>query len=48
MKYNEISKLLGEFGKYQKIIYVAICFVGIFNGMQKLAAVFTLATPEYR
>ncbi|XP_060567474.1 organic cation transporter protein-like isoform X4 [Ruditapes philippinarum] len=48
MKYNELSILLGEFGKYQKYIYGLICVPGIYFGMQTLAAVFVLATPSHR
>jgi len=48
MKYDEITFLLGEFGKYQKVLYFTVCVPAIFNAINVIIAVFTLAFPDYR
>ncbi|KAL4232572.1 hypothetical protein ACF0H5_007262 [Mactra antiquata] len=48
MKFDDITLMLGEFGKYQKILYYLVCLTGIFTGMQMLSSVFTLAIPDHR
>ncbi|XP_052811636.1 organic cation transporter protein-like [Mya arenaria] len=48
MKFDDITVLLGEFGKYQKILYFLVCLPAIFTGMQMLSSVFTLAIPDHR
>ncbi|WAR08261.1 ORCT-like protein, partial [Mya arenaria] len=37
MKFDDITVLLGEFGKYQKILYFLVCLPAIFTGMQMLS-----------
>ena len=48
MKFDDITILLGEFGKYQKILYFVICIPAIFAAMQTLSSVFTLPIPKHR
>jgi len=48
MKFDEITVLLGEFGRQQKIIYFIAAAPAIFNAWNVLNVVFTLATPDYR
>ena len=48
MKFDDITILLGEFGKYQKQLYFLLCLPSIFTGMQMLSSVFTLAIPDHR
>ncbi|WAR08263.1 ORCT-like protein [Mya arenaria] len=48
MKFDDITVLLGEFGKYQKILYFLVCLPAIFTSMQMLSSVFTLAIPDHR
>ncbi|KAH3819708.1 organic cation transporter protein-like [Dreissena polymorpha] len=48
MKYDAITIVLGEFGKYQKIVYFLVCLPVISIGIQVLLSVFSLASPSYR
>ncbi|XP_052244559.1 organic cation transporter protein-like isoform X1 [Dreissena polymorpha] len=48
MKFDNITIVLGEFGKYQRILYVCVCVPIIFTAIQILASVFTLALPKHR
>ncbi|XP_045197588.2 organic cation transporter protein-like isoform X2 [Mercenaria mercenaria] len=48
MKFDEITSLLGEFGKYQKILYVLVCLPATFSGLQILSSVFSLSIPKHR
>ncbi|KAH3727401.1 hypothetical protein DPMN_053335 [Dreissena polymorpha] len=48
MKYDDITIVLGEFGKYQKILYFLVCLPAISLGIQMLLPVFSLASPSYR
>ncbi|XP_052820410.1 organic cation transporter protein-like [Mya arenaria] len=48
MKFDDITILLGEFGRYQKILYCIICFPVIFNAFNVMIVVFTLALPDFR
>ncbi|EDW16686.1 organic cation transporter-like protein [Drosophila mojavensis] len=48
MGYDEVIVQLGDFGRYQKIIYVLICLTSIPVAFHKLAGVFLLAKPEFR
>ncbi|EDV44241.1 uncharacterized protein Dana_GF16119 [Drosophila ananassae] len=48
MGYDEAILKLGDFGRYQKIIYILICLTSIPVAFHKLAGVFLLAKPEFR
>uniref|UniRef100_A0A1A9VG81 Arrestin C-terminal-like domain-containing protein n=1 Tax=Glossina austeni TaxID=7395 RepID=A0A1A9VG81_GLOAU len=48
MGYDDVLIRLGDFGKYQKIIYFLICLTLIICAFHKLAGVFLLAKPDYR
>ena len=48
MQFDDILKDIGEFGKYQKIKYFLLCFVGVTLAFQALASVFTIYTPSHR
>lgn len=48
MGYDDVLAHLGDFGKYQKIIYFLICLTSITCAFHKLAGVFLLAKPDFR
>ena len=50
MNYDDVLPYLskGNFGKYQKKIYILLCLPSILCAFIKLAGVFLLAVPEHR
>lgn len=48
MNYDDIIPYLGDFGGYQKKIYVLLCLPAILCAFHKLAGVFLLAVPDHR
>ncbi|EDW67543.1 organic cation transporter-like protein [Drosophila virilis] len=48
MGYDEVIVQLGDFGRYQMIIYTLICLTSIPVAFHKLAGVFLLAKPDFR
>lgn len=48
MKFDDFLTNIGEFGTYQKKIYLLICIPVLSVGIQVVAAVFILAIPEHR
>uniref|UniRef100_A0A1A9VU65 Major facilitator superfamily (MFS) profile domain-containing protein n=1 Tax=Glossina austeni TaxID=7395 RepID=A0A1A9VU65_GLOAU len=48
MSHDDVFMRLGDFGKYQKIIYFLICLTSIICAFHKLAGVFLLAKHDYR
>ncbi|ALC47004.1 Orct2 [Drosophila busckii] len=48
MGYDEVITKLGDFGPYQKIIYLLICLTSIPVAFHKLAGVFLLGKPDFR
>ena len=48
MKFDDVLTVLGDFGRYQKVVFVALCLPIVLVGMQILSPVFTLATPKHR
>lgn len=48
MGYDDVFPYLGEFGRYQRKIYLLVCLPAISCAFHKLAGVFLLAKPEYR
>ncbi|KAH8347198.1 hypothetical protein KR059_006564 [Drosophila kikkawai] len=48
MGYDEAIIKLGDFGRYQKIIYFLVCLTSIPVAFHKLAGVFLLAKPDFR
>ncbi|XP_034756870.1 organic cation transporter protein isoform X2 [Etheostoma cragini] len=47
MNFDEIIRLIGGFGKFQKILYVWICLPQIFLAFHMLVSVFTGAVPPH-
>lgn len=48
MGYDDVFPYLGEFGRYQRRIYLLVCLPAISCAFHKLAGVFLLATPDFR
>lgn len=50
MNYDDVLPYLsrGDFGKYQKKIYILLCLPSILCAFHKLAGVFLLAVPDHR
>lgn len=48
MGYDEVLSHLGDFGRYQKRIYLLVCLPAISCAFHKLASVFIMAKPDYR
>jgi len=48
MNFDAIVKELGEFGRYQKILYFIICLPGISCGIVMTFAVILLGEPVHR
>ncbi|XP_067676535.1 organic cation transporter protein-like [Haliotis asinina] len=48
MKFDDLLKELGEFGTYQKRLYVLLCIPTVSLGIQILVTVFTLGVPDHR
>ncbi|KAL7727042.1 hypothetical protein ACLKA6_012425 [Drosophila palustris] len=48
MGYDDVITHMGEFGRYQKRIYLLLCLPAIVCAFHKLAGVFLLARPEFR
>ena len=48
MDFDDVLKAVGQFGKYQKIKYMLVCFVAISCVLQGFVSVFTVATPDHR
>ncbi len=47
LSYDDVLKMLGEFGKYQKFQYFLICLVSITSALQSFNMVFVGATPDH-
>ncbi|XP_066571423.1 organic cation transporter protein-like [Amia ocellicauda] len=45
--FEQILDIIGHFGKYQKLMYIALCFVAFTSAWYTLAQVFLCATPEH-
>lgn len=48
MGYDEVIPILGDFGRYQKRIYLLLCLPAILCAFHKLGNVFLQAQPNYR
>lgn len=48
MAYEDLFKYIGDFGRYQKRIYLLLCLSAIPCGLHKLAGVFLMARPDFR
>ncbi|XP_017772552.1 PREDICTED: organic cation transporter protein-like [Nicrophorus vespilloides] len=48
MAYDDVIPLLGNFGRYQKRIYLLLCLPAIICAFHKLGNVFLGAKPDYR
>ncbi|GJQ67658.1 Orct [Trypoxylus dichotomus] len=48
MGYDDVIPLLGDFGRYQRRIYLLLCLPAIICAFHKLANVFIQARPDFR
>ncbi|XP_060081317.1 organic cation transporter protein-like [Ylistrum balloti] len=48
MKLDDVLIKLGEFGLYQKYLYLMICFTAIYPGIYALMSVIFLTAPDHR
>lgn len=48
MGYDEVLAHLGDFGRYQKRIYLLVCLPALSCAFHKLASVFIMAKPDHR
>ncbi|XP_021380019.1 organic cation transporter protein-like isoform X2 [Mizuhopecten yessoensis] len=48
MKFDDILKTIGEFGKYQKILYLLLCLVSVSAALHMVISVFLMGTPTHR
>ena len=46
--FNEAMSKVGNFGRYQKFIYLLVCFCHILTGFHMVIAVFLTGTPDHR
>ncbi|XP_076078180.1 organic cation transporter protein-like [Mytilus galloprovincialis] len=48
MHYDGVFSYIGQFGRYQKFVYLLICVPQIFSAIQTLLSVFILHIPKHR
>ena len=48
MHYDDAFRHIGEFGRYQKFLYLLICLPQMFSGIQTFLPVFILHVPDHR
>ena len=48
MKSDDVLSVLGDFGTYQKFVFVALCLPTALIAMQYMSPIFILATPNHR
>ena len=48
MKFDDILKDVGEFGKYQKAVYFLLCLPSFATGLFMMHLVFVMETQNYR
>lgn len=48
MAYEDLFPYIGDFGRYQKRIYLLLCLTAIPCGFHKLAGPFLMSQPDYR
>ncbi|XP_050397876.2 organic cation transporter protein isoform X2 [Patella vulgata] len=48
MLYDDVLKLIGEFGRYQKILSIPVCIEPLSLALMVMVTVFSLATPPHR
>ncbi|XP_061167471.1 organic cation transporter protein-like isoform X1 [Saccostrea echinata] len=48
MRFDDALKLVGEFGLYQKRLYLILCIVAISNALFMMGHIFYLYTPDHR
>ncbi|XP_060068379.1 organic cation transporter protein-like [Ylistrum balloti] len=48
MKFDDILKTIGEFGKYQKILYFLLCMTSVSAALHMVISVFLMGTPTHR
>ena len=47
MNFDEVLKILGTFGRYQKIMFGLVCLVGIPAALNNMTIVFLAAVPDH-
>ena len=48
MAFDDILKEIGQFGPFQKRIYILLCYPGLFLSSLMVVNVFLLGIPEHR
>ncbi|XP_055954755.1 organic cation transporter protein-like [Patella vulgata] len=48
MFYDDVLKLVGEFGRYQKILSIPVCIQPLTSALMVLVTIFSLAIPPHR
>lgn len=48
MDFDEILEHIGEFGNYQRVLYLAVCVAAMYSAIHMLANVFVMGTPKHR
>lgn len=48
MDFDIMLEELGELGKFQKTVYILVCFPVLFAAANSLSYVFTAGVPDYR
>ena len=48
MKFDDVLNVIGDFGAFQKAVFVSLCIPTIVVAMQYMSPVFILATPNHR
>ena len=46
--FEEILQRVGEFGRYQKFVYILVCLLAVVSGINTIISVFLLAIPDHR
>lgn len=48
MQFDDVLKVVGEFGRYQKTKYFLLCLIGMSVSFQSFISVFSIYTPKHR
>ena len=47
MEFDEVLQHIGDFGKYQKIVYFTACLTSLSGAINNLGIVFLAGTPDH-
>ena len=48
MRFDDVLGVIGDFGAFQKAVFVSLCLPTIVIAMQFMSPVFIFATPNHR